>query len=64
MKKIWFILFCLLIANSVRADSYLYQWDTGSGTTWPGWTWFADGADDYGNPGWRYDLGEFIMAKK
>lgn len=44
------ILSCSLLINANVFAGYLFQWNSGSGTTMPGWTWSDDVA--YGNPGW------------
>ena len=40
----------------------VFDYNAGSGTNFPGWTWFPNGADDYGNPGWRKNDGQFLSG--
>ena len=34
----------------------------GSGTTWPGWAWYPNGADDFGHAGWRKNSGHWVSG--
>src|SRR3989338_4494255 len=38
------------------------DFNSGSDTSLPGWTYWASGADDYGSPGWRKDSGRFVSG--
>ncbi len=64
MKRIFFVATLLVVFGIVSTAhaAPLYDYSAGSGTSWPGWTWFPNGADDYGNPGWRKDNGQFVSG--
>jgi len=49
------LLFVLSSTADAAASGVLYDWNEGSGTLWPGWTWSDDVA--YGHPGWIMDDG-------
>lgn len=48
------IIVILATSPALAARKYLYQWDEGSGTTMPGWTYHDD--LKYGHPGWLLDV--------
>lgn len=53
---------CILALPSVSIATTLFDFNSGSGQTLPGWTYYdgdPDGADDYNRPGWRKDDGQF-----
>ncbi|HEY4760515.1 MAG TPA: hypothetical protein VIH42_08040 [Thermoguttaceae bacterium] len=61
--RIVIITFLLLLAGTVSAATTLMDFNTGSGTSgWTGWTYYPNGADDYGSAGWRKDTGHFVSG--
>ena len=52
--------FFLISTVGYTERSYLYTWDTGSGTTMPGWTWYPEGNAvlTSGVPGFQMDIDE------
>ena len=66
------VVWCLLFTGMIVAmlcphhavATVLYDWNEpgASGTNWPGWTWYPNGADDYGSPGWRKNDGRWYSG--
>ena len=58
------IILVFLFFSSANAKTELYNFDatTDADTTWTGWTWYPDGANDYGAVGWRKDDGHFYSG--
>lgn len=55
MRLLFAFALIILSVSNVHADKqYLYQWNDGSGTTWPGWTYQADVR--YGHPGFTRNI--------
>lgn len=49
------------IANNALPDGYLYQWDSGSGTSWTGWTYSTDVR--YGRTGYTRNIHTVWMGE-
>ena len=73
MKKMRKIIICgvwsiLLLASGAFAQVNFLNWNdsTAADTNWPGWTWYSggegNGADPYGDPGWRKNDGSFYSG--
>ena len=50
------------VTTTTSEATTLMDFNSGSGTSLPGWTYWASGADDYGSPGWRKDSGRFVSG--
>ena len=58
------VLFVSLFCSPAFAETVLYGWNnpSDSGISWSGWTWYPDGANDYGAVGWRKNDGQFYSG--
>jgi len=64
MIRVFLLLLFVVTSTTAYAETKLYNWNhpSDSGLVWEDWTYFPNGANDYGAVGWRKNDGRFYSG--